>query len=466
MTDAGIMGLTTDELVALTVHQAWVLCREDEAAFAEMVGAVAASCAAYRGTTMPDPESIAQSFVAALEPMREAEGDQRFAFVIDKALAARGFEPMPAKMVAAYNSERNCKDKGSICHAPSTGLYFGRDGYATACCYSRANPLGRWPVQSVKQIWFGDRIRQMRSELRLNILPVGCENCADQLRAHNFKGLLAGNFDGFVSPSDTRPVNKPPDYPVSMEFELSNKCNLECAMCSGLFSSSIRANREGKPALPMVYDGRFVEQLKPFVPHLKKAKFLGGEPFLIDLYYEIWELFIQSNPACEIVITTNGTMFTNKVQRVLEHLNCQVIVSLDSIEKATYEGIRVNAVMERTLDHLERFMTLNRQRGKGLSIAVCPMVKNWREIPRIVSFANERGVSVFFNTVTFPETASLKFLRGDELLRVLDRFRAGIGSPRNEIEAGNYRALEDLCLQVEMWSADAAVGDSRSFSKT
>jgi hypothetical protein len=73
-------------------------------------------------------------------------------------------------------------------------------------------------------------------------------------------------------------------------------------------------------------------------------------------------------------------------------------------------------------------------------------------------------VSVFFNTVTFPEMASLKFLRGDELHRVLEHFRAGIGSPRNEIEAGNYRALEDLCLQMQMWSADAASRESQALA--
>jgi len=154
--------------------------------------------------------------------------------------------------------------------------------------------------------------------------------------------------------------SEPEVYPIRLEFELSNKCNLECAMCSGVFSSSIRANREGKPPLPQMYDSNFVEQLKPFIPHLKQAKFLGGEPFLIDIYYDIWELFIKSNPSCEIIITTNGTVFTNKVQRVLENLNCQIIVSLDSVTKDTYEGIRVNAVMERTLDHLDKFMSLNR----------------------------------------------------------------------------------------------------------
>jgi hypothetical protein len=41
--------------------------------------------------------------------------------------------------------------------------------------------------------------------------------------------------------------------------------------------------------------------------------FLGGEPFLIEL-----------NPDCNVSITTNGTVFTEKVKRVLQKLNCQI----------------------------------------------------------------------------------------------------------------------------------------------
>src|SRR5690606_6216470 len=77
------------------------------------------------------------------------------------------------------------------------------------------------------------------------------------------------------------------EYPAVMEFELSNKCNLECVMCKGELSSTIRKQRDKLPPLNTPYDSTFVEQLKEFIPHLKEAKFLGGEPFLIDIYYEI-----------------------------------------------------------------------------------------------------------------------------------------------------------------------------------
>ena len=136
----------------------------------------------------------------------------------------------------------------------------------------------------------------MRDAVRRNELPGGCDLCAAELYARNFKNLLARQFDENVRPpapagllsrvSSLWKTKQETQYPLRMDFELSNKCNLECAMCSGYFSSTIRANREQLPPLPMVYDQAFVEQLLPFLPHLTNAKFLGGEPFLVDIYYE------------------------------------------------------------------------------------------------------------------------------------------------------------------------------------
>jgi len=428
------------------------------------INAVAASRAKNRGIYLPDSDEARVRIGEAIAAVLAAEGDKPFATSVDAALmAALNHAPISEEIIAAYNSVRKCRDKRTVCHAPTTSMYFGRDGFVTACCYTRLNPMGSWPAQSVSEIWFGDRTQEMQGQLRRNILPMGCETCAGQLQAHNFKGLLAGNFDTHVpAPSDgafsklASMFRKAETviYPIRMEFELSNKCNLECAMCSGFFSSSIRANRENLPPLAQLYNGEFVAQLKEFIPHLKQAKFFGGEPFLIDIYYEIWELFIELNPSCEIIITTNGTVFTNKVQRVLEHLNCQIVVSLDSVEKATYESIRVNGTMERTLDHVDKFMTLNKQHSKPLSIAVCPIQKNWREIPGIVQYANSKGMKLFFNTVTYPETESLKFLPAEQQKKVLEVFRSAMGTSRNLIENGNFRAVQDLCHQVEMWMAE------------
>jgi len=360
-----------------------------------------------------------------------------------------------------YNASRQCVDKGAICHAPESSMYFGRDGLVSSCCYSRPNPLGRYPDQSIEEIWNGAQVTSMRAAMRRNELPGGCELCFDQFYARNFNGFLARQFDANARPLPSpglisrataflRP-GKAKRYPVRLEFELSNKCNLECSMCSGFFSSSIRSNRENLPTLPQMYDKAFVAQLASFLPHLTNAKFLGGEPFLVDLYYEIWERLIELNPACGVSITTNGTVYTDKVRRVLEKLNCEIIVSLDSVTKTTYETIRKNATLERTLDNLESFSAINRLKNKSLSLAICPMASNCREIPGLVAFANERGMRVFFNTVIFPASHSIKALPLAEQREILDLYSNFDPKPRTALEIDNREAIEGVCRQIKYW---------------
>jgi MoaA/NifB/PqqE/SkfB family radical SAM enzyme len=365
---------------------------------------------------------------------------------------------LAAEILLEYNAKRTCADKGTICHAPESSMYFGRDGSVSACCYSRNGALGRYPAQSIDDIWNGALAASMRAALRRNELPGGCELCADQLSAGNFTGLLARQFD------EQSPVNlisrvksllhvgvAPKRYPLRLEFELSNKCNLECAMCSGFFSSSIRANREQLPALPQSYDSKFVEQLLPYLPGLTHAKFLGGEPFLIDIYYEIWDRLIELNPHCKVSITTNGTVYTEKVKRVLERLNCEIIVSIDSVVKPTYESIRRNATMERTLANFEVFAEFNRRKSMVLTIAICPMVSNAAELPGLVEFASQRGARVYFNTVVFPASHSIKALPADRQREILGQIRNGRREPRGALDKSNLEALEDFCRQIEFW---------------
>lgn len=459
---------TISQLSAMTVGQVWRECGQDKAVITPLVMMAAAHVAAEHGFALPTTEQEQALFAKAAEAQLTIHTGGLFTDVIAKAFAAMHTQaPMPDHIVAGYNAGRTCADKRSLCHAPATSMYFGNDGFVSACCYSRFNTFGRIPDDTIADIWFGRAIADMRAQLQSNVLPFGCEKCADQLAAGNHKGLLAGNFDPFAAAPVTPGLmqkltavwRKPqPVYPVSMEFELSNKCNLECDMCTGAFSSLIREKRENKPPLPDMYGADFVKQLEAFVPHLREAKFLGGEPFLIDIYYEIWDLLIAKNPACNINITTNGTAFSTKIERVLEKLNCQIIISLDSLDKGRYERIRRNATLERTLANVERFLAFTVKRGRPLALAACPMTTNWQDVPALLDFANARGATLFFNTVHYPESLSLRYAPASDQQRMVEELTDAVDrtTPATAIQANNVNAVNDLKRQVEAWLRDRA----------
>ena len=82
----------------------------------------------------------------------------------------------------------------------------------------------------------------MRDHLEHNDLSNGCKHCQHYLDKKKFSGLKPLVFDQY---SDY----KEEQMPKVLEFSLENTCNLECIMCNGDFSSSIRKNREKRPAL-------------------------------------------------------------------------------------------------------------------------------------------------------------------------------------------------------------------------
>lgn len=246
-------------------------------------------------------------------------------------------------------------------------------------------------------------------------------------------------------------ITLPTDFPRCIEFELSNTCNLECTMCFGDFSSSIRKNREHRPPLPMYYDDDFVKQLELFIPHLWESKFFGGEPFLVPIYYDIWEKMIQINPTVTIYITTNCTVLNERVKRVLEKLNVGLIISIDSFQKETYESIRQNANYERVMDNLKYFESISKKRGQIMSIAVCPMIPNWREIPDMVTICNKKGHHIYFNTVWFPLEVSLSSLSSTSLSEIIIFYASYEFKEENTIAKYNVGKFRGMTNQLKKW---------------
>ena len=242
--------------------------------------------------------------------------------------------------------------------------------------------------------------------------------------------------------------------PKVMEFEISNVCNLECSMCNGYWSSAIRANREKLPPLKSPYDEDFVKQLEAFIPHLQEAKFLGGEPFLIKTYYQIWDLIIRLNPGITVSITTNGTILNPRIKEILEQLRVRIVMSIDSLDEENYERIRVNAKFEQVMENFHYFRDYAKRKNIGMSIAVCPMQSNWREMPRLLDFCNEQDAYLYFNTVLRPKEASLMLMGSEVLQTVIDHLRSAQLKQDTDVHIHNNGAYLDLIKQLSADRAD------------
>ncbi len=372
------------------------------------------------------------------------------------------------QVLKSYADARSNTYKSIVCHAPFVNLNFEQNGNVRACCYNTKDILGKWPEQSIKQIWFSEQAQKLRSHIRNNDLGGGCTECGNMIAAGNHQGVRARYFD------DNAPDNLHSrihyfrnklsghiDFPRVLEFELSNKCNLECVMCNGYFSSSIRKNREKLPPIHSPYNEKFVDELEEFIPQLTDAKFLGGEPFMIDIYLSIWERILKIKPQIRIHITTNGTFLTDRVKELLEGLHAGIIISIDSVVKETYEKIRVNGNYEKVMSNLEYFRDYTRRKNTFISMAACPITYNWKELPGMLDFCLSKNVALYFNAVFTPFELSLReqtIELQEEVLAYLERhnvpeIKDSAQSPRNL----SINAYKDFVKLLKSWVEDRKV---------
>jgi len=326
-----------------------------------------------------------------------------------------------------FDRTRDFRDKSvrALCYAPFTNLYFDRRGDVVVCCWSWRVPVGNVLRNSMDEIWHGPRIRTLRNTLaKYEFAEKACEFCSFQTAEGLFAGSKMAQFDRFAVDSFD------PAWPKQMEFSISNACNLECVMCDGDHSSAIRAHREKREPMPRLYSDAFLESLRKYLPHLTQAKFLGGEPFLVAEHFRLWDMMIEDGCQTRCHVTTNGTQYNDRIERIMDRIPMGFSISLDAVSKQAYESIRLGAVFEEVMENARRFREYVRQRKTTFSFTFCLMRQNWREFGEFCLMADDWDVGVGLNTVRSPAEMGIYTLPASGLAEVL----AGMERQAPELE--------------------------------
>jgi sulfatase maturation enzyme AslB (radical SAM superfamily) len=222
-------------------------------------------------------------------------------------------------------------------------------------------------------------------------------------------------------------------------------------MCNGTASSAIRAHRENLPPIPNPYTNAFFYELRIYLPQLKRAKFVGGEPFLQRECFRIWDMLVEDGIALPCYVTTNGTQFNARVERVLERIPFGISISLDGYRPTTVESIRVNVKYGTLMRNVNRFREYTRARKTNFSLAYCLMRPNWEEFGDFCLFADSLECVVSVNAVRKPPHLSLFTLSHGEL-----------GHIANEMERQSLLLIPRLGRNRSVWMGELARIRSRA----
>lgn len=355
-----------------------------------------------------------------------------------------------------YQQQRHQGPRKSICHAPHLSMYFGIDGVVRPCCRNKAYTYGSYPNSTIVCIWNNSNRINLIKHLNKSDLSQGCLECYNHLFSENFSAVVAKMFDY---------QKKRKKYPTILEFELDNTCNLECIMCAGKLSSSIRANRENLPNHSSTYDSEFVNQLEEFIPYLEEARFYGGEPFLIQIYYEIWERIIALNPSTKIYVQTNGTILNDKIKTLLKKGKFVINISIDAIDKELFEKIRKNSNYNIVMKNLAYFHNYCIQNNTFFCITPTFMRENWMEFPKIVEFCNNRNIPLFYNTLYRPRNLAINTLKSSQIKEISEYLNSFCFISQNNIQKRNNLQYSGFISLLKTWLNDKIEEEEKNTRK-
>ena len=339
------------------------------------------------------------------------------------------------------------------CYAPSLQVVLLPNGNVGPCCRND-RAYGNIQDRLLSEIW-RDRPRQrLIDQLEQYDFSSGCEECGVEASLMDRSLGYPSQFDYWA---EQLGAGLGDEWPVRIEFDLSNTCNLQCIQCHGELSSSIRIHREKRAPLAKGYGDAFFEDLRQFIPHLRSAGFAGGEPFLAQESFRVWDLCAELAPGLDCTIVTNGTQWNRRVEAVLDQLHVQPVISMDGLTKATYEQIRIGSDHDTVMRNIDRFCAYADRVGSQVNINFCLMPQNIHELPDLLRFAEDRGIFVNVLTVLSPAACSLPHMRRDDLASVADMLERR--AQEMELLTTNRKTWLTAMDRIRSWLSSAVDDD-------
>jgi radical SAM protein with 4Fe4S-binding SPASM domain len=192
-------------------------------------------------------------------------------------------------------------ESDSFCMIPWTSVMLEPSSRVKPCCES-TEILGDCSNSSLEQIWNSDATKRLRKDMLSGKKSKSCEACyvkeslgRDTLRksinrrfANHVDKIECTSNDGFLA-----------DYSLNyIDARFNNLCNLSCRSCGPAFSSSwhqpaVAIGQIDKSVKALQIAGKHTydifDQIIQHIDSIEQIYFAGGEPMMIDQFYQIVE---------------------------------------------------------------------------------------------------------------------------------------------------------------------------------
>ena len=263
----------------------------------------------------------------------------------------------------------------SFCMLPWIHLHAYPDGRAYPCCFAfDPYPVGDLNKQSLKEVWDGEKMREMRLRMLSGKKSRECMKCYDQEKSGFFSLRLSSNkhFGHNIGLADATKPDGSVDFVMKYwDIRFSNLCNMACRSCGTWFSSNWYEDHKKLTGSPpphakIMRVGRHTndlwEQMLESFEHTEQFYFAGGEPIIMEEHYRILkELDKRKMYHVRLIYNTNFSKLKFKDLDVLELWNkfdsVSVGASLDA-EGKRGEFMRKGTVWKDTVANRKKMLEI------------------------------------------------------------------------------------------------------------
>lgn len=243
-----------------------------------------------------------------------------------------------------------------FCSIPWTGFSNEPDGKAQPCCLYKGyitdennNPMF---VQNytVDEIFHSRYMKDLRQRFRNGEKPIECSTCwVDEENGYSSKRLV---YNKNIKHDPVIVWEEEPKHISEIQLIINNSCNLKCRSCTPSHSTQWQKEFKilvGNTGYPMLNgqsgnkNGKLWASRHDWYKGLRRLEVVGGEPFYISQWQEMFEELISLGYSknIDITMTTNCTIFNlellNKMYNNFKSLS--IGLSIDGYG-STYEYLR------------------------------------------------------------------------------------------------------------------------------
>lgn len=167
--------------------------------------------------------------------------------------------------------------------------------------------------------------------------------------------------------------------PILLIFDSTKLCNQRCPMCN--------IHKEKSEHLSLTELESIASDLKRF--GIRYVFVQGGEPLIRKDIIQVADIFIKHS--IKPTIITNGVFLTPEIARQIAERNCNLAISIDSLDRQRYAYLRGSDDLLKVIENVDAISEITDRKGNWSITTTITKQSDFDDVKSIHEYAKKKG---------------------------------------------------------------------------